>query len=115
MTICIAAICNGNVDSLWYLDGDPQFIVGISDKMVSTNRTQSELPQPKFRKTVNSVMVLMSGVNDVTSEVFEHTNSYIYKEFMNDPQVIPVERIAGIYSKNLISFLKNRRDTICQA
>jgi len=63
-------------------------------------------------------MVLMSGVNDVTSEVFEHTNSYMHKE-LEPPNdlflVIPVERIAGIYSQNLIKFLENRRDTICQA
>lgn len=115
MTICIAAICNGNVDYLWYPDGDPQFVVGIADRMVSTNRTRSELPQPKFRKTVNSIMVLMSGVTDVTAEIFDRTNSYIWKDFMDDPQVIPVERIANIYSQNLIRFLNNRKDTICQA
>lgn len=120
MTICIAAICDSSDETsmmFWPTDytPPPNFIVGISDRMVSTDYTQSELPQPKFRKTVNSVMVLMSGVNDVTAEIFDHTNSYIYKDFMDDPRLIPVDRIASIYSQNLIHFLKNRRDTICQA
>jgi hypothetical protein len=115
MTICIAAICDGSESWMFYIDKPPQFIVGISDRMVSTKRTQSELPQPKFRNTVNSVMVQMSGVVDVTAEIFDRTNSYISKDFRGDPQVIPVEKIAGIYSQYLIKFLENRRDTICQA
>ncbi len=115
MTICIAAICNGNMDSLWYPHGDPQFIVGISDRMVSTNRTQSELPQPKFRNTVNAVTVLMSGINDVTSNIFDRTNSYIWEDFTGNERLIPVKEIADRYSRNLITFLKERREQISQA
>src|SRR5208337_4194816 len=94
MTVCIAAICTYMEEDIedcfkWMPIEPEPYIIGISDRMVSTNRTQSELPQPKFRNTINSVMVMMSGVVSVTAKIFERTDSYISKEFMDAPQVIP--------------------------
>lgn len=123
MTVCIAAICTWHGDDLdfasvglskWMCAPKP-YIIGISDRKVSTRHSQSELPQPKFRKTVNSVMVMMAGVNAVAAEIFDKTDSDIWEDFTGNERVIPVKEIADCYSENLITFLNNRKDKICRA
>ena len=60
VTVCIAAICQGIFRGefegfFWEDPAKPEFIVGISDRMLSIPRfAQYESSKPKFSKIVNS-------------------------------------------------------------
>ena len=60
-------------------------------------------------------MQLRCHVWYVTSNIFDRTNSYIWEDFTGNERLIPVKEIPDRYSRNLITFLKERREQISQA
>jgi hypothetical protein len=116
VTVCIAAICTYAGDDMeewfrWAIDPQP-YIIGISDRMISTEHAQSELPRPKFSKIVNSVMGIMAGDIEAQTEVFESTQQYFWNDFYNDPRLIPVKEFAEHYEQDVCTFLNKRRNNI---
>jgi len=121
VTVCIAAICTYYQDDIeeWFrwpeIDKPQPYIIGISDRMVSTDYTQSELPRPKFANIVNSIMALMGGHIASQTDVFERTHSYFASDFRDDSRIIQVKEVAERYSRNIATFLNERRDRMCFA
>lgn len=114
MTICIVAICTMDDDCselFPYISGQ-EVIIGISDRMVSTETTQAEVPIPKYSKVIGSIVVSPSGDIPALDEIIQNTKSFIWKDFNNNPRTIPVIDVAELYSQNIRSYTREQKDNV---
>jgi hypothetical protein len=117
VTICIAAICTMDIDcdEAFRCRSGQEVIIGISDRMVSSDCAQAEFPLPKYSQIVGSIVLFSSGSNFLHRQIFESTKSYVLKDFDNDPRTIPVIDVAELYSQNLIKYRQRRLDNVVRA
>jgi len=96
MTVCIAAIYNGNS------------ILGISDRMITAGDVQFEPPSPKIVDVTNSIVVMTAGDANIQTQLLNTISPIIINKVNAEPQKwISVSEVADLYRN---TYIKIRSD-----
>jgi 20S proteasome alpha/beta subunit len=86
MTVCIAAICDGN------------FIIGASDRMLTAGDIQYEPPAPKVLPLTNSIVVMSSGDASFQKEILFQLSQDVNARIATNPaEWLSVYEVAWLY------------------
>ncbi len=87
MTVCVAAICEGNI------------IFGAADRMLTAGDIQFEPPDIKITVLTTSVVVMTAGDSALHSEILQSVHAEIADRVATDPnEWLNVKDIADMYS-----------------
>ena len=88
VTVCIAAICEGNT------------VFGASDRMLTSGDIEFEPLQEKIYQMTTSIAIMLAGDSALQSEILQKVRLDVYERIQHDPQNWwAVEDVAALYSR----------------
>jgi len=100
VTVCIAAICDGNT------------IFGAADRMVTTEDVEFEPPMPKIIPLTTSIRIMTAGDSALQSEILQDVSYEVFARIDKDPDNWwKIKDVAELYVKFYNSAKLSRAET----
>jgi 20S proteasome alpha/beta subunit len=88
VTVCVAAICENG------------FIIGASDRMVTSGDIQFEPPLQKIWRPTDSIAIMTAGDAPIQNTIIMNVANELYDRYGSDRKmVVPVLEVADLYSR----------------